>query len=204
MVGRDEGATASRSRAAFRRTRTCVPSPPTSPRSRPSEHWRSNSARALVEDDLELGTLVHSAGVYSSRQRRDLGSCRAHHGGEPPRPLPPHARAAPDAAPIRSVEDRGGELKFASQRLARSRSVSRTHLSITVCVPTSGRSFAMCSSSVSSRTVKSLGISAFCVDPGLVNTMIGAKHSGPASRILWECRRRLGTTPDIPRARSGL
>ena len=42
-----------------------------------------------------------------------------------------------------------------------------------------------------SRRVERLGIGAFAVDPGLVNTMIGAKHSGAASRIVWQCRRRL-------------
>ena len=49
-----------------------------------------------------------------------------------------------------------------------------------------------------SRRVESLGISAFAVDPGLVNTMIGAKHSGPTSRIVWKWRRQRGTTPDVP------
>jgi NAD(P)-dependent dehydrogenase (short-subunit alcohol dehydrogenase family) len=39
---------------------------------------------------------------------------------------------------------------------------------------------------------------AFVVDPGLVDTAIGTKHSGPAARLVWQLRRRLGTSPDAP------
>jgi NAD(P)-dependent dehydrogenase (short-subunit alcohol dehydrogenase family) len=39
---------------------------------------------------------------------------------------------------------------------------------------------------------------AYVVDPGLVNTAIGTKHSGPLSSLVWHFRRRLGTAPDVP------
>ena len=61
-------------------------------------------------------------GCLLQSSRRDCGRRRAHDGGEPPRPFPPHARAASLAAPIRSDEGRGGELELASRCVARSRS----------------------------------------------------------------------------------
>jgi retinol dehydrogenase-14 len=38
----------------------------------------------------------------------------------------------------------------------------------------------------------------FAVDPGLVDTDMGEKHSGVLSRLFWSARRRGGTSPDIP------
>ncbi|MGO8695016.1 MAG: SDR family NAD(P)-dependent oxidoreductase [Rectinemataceae bacterium] len=41
-------------------------------------------------------------------------------------------------------------------------------------------------------------LDAFAVDPGLVNTDMGRKHSSPAVRAFWALRRRAGTEPGLP------
>ena len=44
-----------------------------------------------------------------------------------------------------------------------------------------------------------VGVRAHAVDPGLVDTGIGAKHSGPVSRLVWGARRRRGALTRSPR-----
>ena len=39
---------------------------------------------------------------------------------------------------------------------------------------------------------------AYVVDPGLVDTAIGTKHSGLLTSLVWQFRRRLGTSADVP------
>jgi len=43
-----------------------------------------------------------------------------------------------------------------------------------------------------------LGIRAYVVDPGLVNTDIGNKETGGLVNFIWSLRRRFGVTPDVP------
>lgn len=38
----------------------------------------------------------------------------------------------------------------------------------------------------------------FAVDPGLVNTDMGGKHSGGLSKLFWNVRRKGGTSPEVP------
>lgn len=42
------------------------------------------------------------------------------------------------------------------------------------------------------------GITAFAVDPGLVNTAIASKGSKGISHLVWRSRRKQGTSPDVP------
>ena len=154
--------------------------------------------RALIEDDLAVGALVHSAGVYSSRRvvtadRVELTMAVNHlapflltH-----ELLPLLVRSAPTRVlVVSSNSHRGASLdpdRFANPPLYNGlRAYQQSKLANVLFV----REL--------SRRVERSGIGAFAVDPGLVNTMIGAKHSGAASRIVWQCRRRLGTTPDVP------
>jgi len=39
---------------------------------------------------------------------------------------------------------------------------------------------------------------AFAVDPGLVNTAIGKKHTDALARLVWKARRRRGVSPEVP------
>lgn len=41
-------------------------------------------------------------------------------------------------------------------------------------------------------------VQAFAVDPGLVNTDIGLKETGPLARLVWRQRQQRGTSADIP------
>ena len=43
-----------------------------------------------------------------------------------------------------------------------------------------------------------LGITAFAVDPGLVNTGIAAKGGGGLEKFVWQYRREQGTTAELP------
>ncbi len=43
-----------------------------------------------------------------------------------------------------------------------------------------------------------LGIHAYAVDPGLVNTRIGLKDTGGLVSFIWNLRRKSGDTPDVP------
>ncbi len=43
-----------------------------------------------------------------------------------------------------------------------------------------------------------LGIHAYAVDPGLVNTRIGLKDTGGLVSFIWNWRRKSGDTPDVP------
>jgi len=42
------------------------------------------------------------------------------------------------------------------------------------------------------------GIKAYGIDPGLVNTNIGLKHTGGIVSFVWNLRKNLGVSPDIP------
>ena len=45
---------------------------------------------------------------------------------------------------------------------------------------------------------KALGIKAYCINPGLVNTNIGLKNTGGLVHFIWNIRRRFGVSPEIP------
>lgn len=45
---------------------------------------------------------------------------------------------------------------------------------------------------------KDLGIQAYGIDPGLVNTDIGLKATGGLVSLIWNIRKRGGKTPDVP------
>lgn len=42
------------------------------------------------------------------------------------------------------------------------------------------------------------GPTVYAVDPGLVNTMMGEKHTGTLTSLFWNHRRKKGTSPDMP------
>jgi len=46
--------------------------------------------------------------------------------------------------------------------------------------------------------LKRFAVGAFVVDPGLVNTPIADKKTGFLVRLVWDWRKKAGTTPDIP------
>lgn len=48
------------------------------------------------------------------------------------------------------------------------------------------------------RRMKEHGVRAFAVDPGLVNTDIGAKRAKGLVRLFWQLRARSGVHPDVP------
>lgn len=47
------------------------------------------------------------------------------------------------------------------------------------------------------RRFSALGIRAYVVDPGLVNTEIGCKHTGGIVNLFWGIRKRFGVSPDV-------
>lgn len=48
------------------------------------------------------------------------------------------------------------------------------------------------------RRMTNTSVRAFAVDPGLVNTEIGAKGARGIARLVWQIRRRSGVHPDVP------
>jgi len=45
---------------------------------------------------------------------------------------------------------------------------------------------------------KALGIKAYGIDPGLVNTNIGLKNTGGLVKFVWNIRKRFGLSPEVP------
>jgi NAD(P)-dependent dehydrogenase (short-subunit alcohol dehydrogenase family) len=43
-----------------------------------------------------------------------------------------------------------------------------------------------------------LGVNAYAIDPGLVNTKIGLKDTGSLVSFVWNLRRKSGTSPEVP------
>ncbi len=48
------------------------------------------------------------------------------------------------------------------------------------------------------RRFLSMGVRAYVVDPGLVNTDIGSKQTGGLTHLFWELRKKRGASPDRP------
>jgi len=48
------------------------------------------------------------------------------------------------------------------------------------------------------RRLAHTSIRAFAVDPGLVNTDIGMKHTGSLANLVWKYRRQKGARPEVP------
>lgn len=155
-------------------------------------------AEAMVDDRLVLGALVHAAGLYSSRRVRTEDGVELTFAVNHLAPfllthdlltaLPPspslrivvvgsHAHHGVTLDPERVADPRVyvGLRAYKQSKLANELFVREL-----------------------ARRWTGTGVGACTVDPGLVDTGIGGKHSGLATRLLWRARRRLGTPADVP------
>lgn len=158
-------------------------------------------SRAAVADGFALRAITHSAGLYTSRpvlteDRIELTAAVNHFS---PFLLTHELVTDPDLRTPRmririvvvsSNAHRGARLE--PTRLARPamhhghRAYKRAKLANVLFVNELARRF------------EGSGIDAYAVDPGLVDTQIGSKHSGPVSRAAWALRRRRGVAPEVP------
>lgn len=158
-------------------------------------------SRAAVTDGLAVRAIVHSAGLYTSRpvlteDRIELTAAVNHFAPflltheilTDPELRTPRMRVR--IVVVSSNAHRGARLdptRFARPAMHRGhRSYKRAKLANVLFVNELARRFT------------DVGVDAHAVDPGLVDTQIGSKHSGPASRAAWALRRRRGAAPEVP------
>ena len=153
---------------------------------------------AIDADGLTLGALVHSAGVYSSHRTPTVDGLELTFAVNHLAPfLLTHEllaafdrRSSPRVVIVGSNAHRG--ISLDPQQVARPRRYQslRAYKQSKLANELFVRALAPRLSAVEG--------AAYAVDPGLVDTAIGTKHSGVPARLVWRFRRRLGTPPDVP------